>query len=170
MPFSPPTVSGKVCRDTTSASPQQKVWIFRAVTLPAAGLSQSTTVTISSKVCRGSGSSAGEAFLKYGILFPPFLGYSATDTLAVALVEVASVATGSVYDTLAAAIAESPTLYTSAKKSATDTIAAALAEVNTLAITNPAAAGSVPMTPLDCLEGPGGIPGGGGGTFGNSVF
>jgi hypothetical protein len=69
MPFSPPTISGKVCRDTTNVEPYSKVWIYRSPTMPGGGLSQSTTVTISSKLCRGSGTASGEIFLHYGILW-----------------------------------------------------------------------------------------------------
>ena len=71
MPFSPPTISGKVCRDTTHVEPYAKLWLYRLVAVPGTGLSQSSTVTISSKVCRGSGTSAGEIFLKFGVLWSP---------------------------------------------------------------------------------------------------
>jgi formylmethanofuran dehydrogenase subunit C len=78
MPFSPPTISGKVCRDTTLIEPYRKISLLSvSATMPGIGLSQSTTVTISSKVCRGSGSDAGRyRATKYAILWGSATGVS----------------------------------------------------------------------------------------------
>ena len=72
MPFTPPTISGKVCRDATLVEPYRKVSLFPAsVVMPGGGLPQSTSATISSKVCRGSGTSPGRAILRSGVLWSP---------------------------------------------------------------------------------------------------
>lgn len=70
--FNASGVSALPWRDLTLKLPQSRVWLFpnsyRAIGL---GLSQSTTVTISSMVCRGLGSSPGDINLAFGIFSGP---------------------------------------------------------------------------------------------------